>query len=242
MASASDGWPERAPGEETSQRRWRKVSDMNIKNKLGGAAGIVTAAATIGGLGLTGVASAKTIQPAAVTSVSHRAEHATAAAPADAAILSPAATTITLDMKECGLMYLGTVGSCIISLQTWMNWAVGTKATMIPMDGVYGPRTQALVETFQRRYVPSVTPNGMFGDHSRAALKEWFIAGATRKYGSGLPCNPALGWGCDVGAAVPGLNPNTEGMVATSFICEAAGKLPGLYGTFAGVFCSVTLS
>ena len=33
---------------------------------------------------------------------------------------------ITLQMSECGVMYLGTTGTCIVSLQTWMNWAVGT--------------------------------------------------------------------------------------------------------------------
>jgi hypothetical protein len=207
---------------------------MNIKNKLG----LVLTAAAIGGLSLTDLASADTIQPAAVTSVSHRAGPAMAAALADAPIPSPARFTITLDMPECGVMYLGTVGSCIISLQTWMNWAVGTKTAHIPIDGVYGPQTQALVETFQRRYVPSVIPNGMFGYHSRAALKEWFINGATRKYGSGQPCNPSLGWGCDIGAAVPGLNPNTAGMVALTFVCQAAGEL----GRFAGVFCDVSSS
>jgi hypothetical protein len=58
----------------------RKVSDMNIKNKLGRAGGIAAATAAIGGLGLTGVASASTAQPAAVTSVSHHAGPATAAA------------------------------------------------------------------------------------------------------------------------------------------------------------------
>ena len=42
---------------------------MNIKNKLGRAAGVAVASAAIGGLGLTGVASASTAQPAAVTSV-----------------------------------------------------------------------------------------------------------------------------------------------------------------------------
>lgn len=217
-----------------SQRRWRKVSDMKIKNKLGR----VLAAAAIGGIGLAGLASASTIQPAALTSVSHRAGPATAAALADTVIPSPARFEISLDMPECGVMYLGTVGSCIISLQTWMNWAVGTKTQHIDIDGVYGPQTQALVETFQRRYVPSVIPNGMFGYHSRAALKEWFIDGATRKYGSGLPCNTSLGWGCDKGEAVPGLNPDTAGMVGLTFVCQAAGEL----GRFAGVFCDVSSS
>lgn len=58
----------------------RKVSDMNIKNKLWRAAGIAATAAAIGALGLTGVASASTAQPAAGTSVSHHAGPATAAA------------------------------------------------------------------------------------------------------------------------------------------------------------------
>ena len=57
----------------------RKVSDMNTKNKLG-RAGIAAAAAAIGGLGLTGVASASTAHPVEVTSVSHHAGPASAAA------------------------------------------------------------------------------------------------------------------------------------------------------------------
>jgi peptidoglycan hydrolase-like protein with peptidoglycan-binding domain len=215
---------------------------MNMKNKFGWAAGVAAAAALIGGIGLTGVGSVSNAAPAAVTSAAHSAGPAAAATLDDAPITSPATTYITLDMSECGLMYLGTVGSCIISLQTWMDWAVGTKATYIQPDGVYGPQTQALVETFQREYVPSVIPNGMFGDHSRAALKEWFIAGATRKYGSGVPCNPALGWGCDPGAVIPGLGLGTAGTAAATFVCAGAGELPGVYGTFAGVFCGVTLS
>ena len=50
---------------------------MNIKNKLRRASGIAAAAAVIGGLGLTGVASASTVQPTAVTSVSHHVEPGT---------------------------------------------------------------------------------------------------------------------------------------------------------------------
>jgi hypothetical protein len=215
---------------------------MNMKNKFGWAAGVAAAATLIGGIGLSGAGSVSNAEPAAVTSAAHSAGPAAAATLDDAPITSPATTYITLDMSECGLMYLGTVGSCIISLQTWMDWAVGTQATYIQPDGVYGPQTQALVETFQREYVPSVIPNGMFGDHSRAALKEWFIAEATRKYGSGVPCNPDLGWGCDPGAAIPGLGGGTAGMGATTFVCAAAGELPGVYGKFAGVFCGVTLS
>jgi len=157
-------------------------------------------------------------------------------------VTSPARTHITLEMNECGLMYLGTVGSCIISLQTWMNWAVGTRTTLGPIDGVYGQQTLVLVEAFQRKYVPGVTPDGRFGDRSRAALKDWFIRGATRAHSTGLPCNTALGWGCDIGAAVPGLGLGVAGNAGKTFICAGAGELPGLYGTFSGVFCDVLLS
>ncbi|WP_119580108.1 peptidoglycan-binding domain-containing protein [Streptomyces europaeiscabiei] len=141
-------------------------------------------------------------------------------------------------MSECGVMYLGTVGTCITSLQTWMNWAVGTKATAIEIDGVYGKQTQALVQTFQRRYVSAVTPNGMFGAKSRAALKRWFEAGKTREHGSGLPCNTALGWGCDKGAVKEGVNAGLAGTI----ICAAVGAPFGPHASAAaGVFCDITL-
>ncbi|MBU2664799.1 hypothetical protein KOI35_14955 [Actinoplanes bogorensis] len=167
------------------------------------------------------------------------------AAHADPGIQSPYNTRITLDMSECDLMYLGTAGSCIISLQTWMNWAVGTKQTRIPVDGLYTERTRALVVTFQQRYVPSVIPNGKFGTRSRAALRQWFETKSARSlatHGTGLPCNTALGWGCDIGAAVPGLNPSTEGKVGKSVFCGGLGALaPGPYGIATGVFCDLVL-
>lgn len=168
---------------------------------------------------------------------------AIAARPAAAAdsIQSPAATNITLDMSECGVMWLGTTGTCIISLQTWMNWAVGTKSTAITPNGVYGPQTQALVETFQREYVPNVTPNGMFGVYSRAALARWFYNGSHQKYGSGVPCNPALGWGCDIGAAIPGFGFGIGGLIGSTIACSALGFIP-VVGEATGVACSVYLN
>jgi len=56
-----------------------KVSDMNIKNGFGRVAGIAAAAAAIGGLSSTGVASASTAQPA-VTLEAHGSATAAAAA------------------------------------------------------------------------------------------------------------------------------------------------------------------
>jgi hypothetical protein len=77
---------------------------MNIKHKFGWAA--VIAVTTIGSLGLTGVGSAGTARPATVTSLADHARPATTAVLDDAPITSPATTKITLDMSECGLMYL----------------------------------------------------------------------------------------------------------------------------------------
>jgi hypothetical protein len=158
-------------------------------------------------------------------------------APAANAIPSPGQFEITLDMKECGLMYLGTVGSCIISLQTWMNWAVGHKDDTIAINGVYDQDTLRFVERFQAEYVPDVSPTGQFGDRSRAALRSWFEKGA-RTTSSHVPCNPGLGWGCDQGAAEPGLHPSVVAEGVETFVCTAVG-VATLSG---GVICAVTLS
>jgi hypothetical protein len=149
---------------------------------------------------------------------------------------------ITLDMGECDLMYVGTVGSCIISLQTWMNWAVGTKQTRIPVNGVYTEQTRVLVATFQRKYVPGIVPNGKFGDRSRAALRAWFVRGASRSGSSGVPCNTALGWGCASGAAVSGLNLGGGAKAGKSVFCGGVGALlKNPVGVGVGVFCDLVL-
>jgi hypothetical protein len=158
------------------------------------------------------------------------------AAEADTDVPSPARGLITLEMSECDLMYLGTGGSCIISLQTWMNWAVGDKTHTTPIDGLYGQDTLALVKTFQSRYVPEIVPNGKFGTKSRAALKRWFVQRANTPHNSDhLPCNPALGWGCESGAAVEGLNLKGKAKIGKTLVCMLVGKatMP------VGVICSV---
>lgn len=126
---------------------------------------------------------------------------------ADTEVPTPATgQLISLDMSECGVMYLGTAGSCIISLQTWMNWAVGHRLSgfMTPINGLYDQGTLKMVKAFQKKYVPEVTPNGAFGAKSRAALKRWFKQGAAR-INKRYPCNPGMGWGCDKGEAREGV-------------------------------------
>lgn len=159
-----------------------------------------------------------------------------AAAPQADPIPSPGHFQITLDMNECGLMYLGTVGSCIISLQTWMNWAVGGRGDTIAINGVYEQDTLRFVQRFQAKYVPDVSPTGQFGDRSRAALRTWFEEGA-RMTKAGAPCNPGLGWGCDKGAVEPGLHLGVGAKIGKTFLCQGIGTA----SLFGSVVCDITL-
>ena len=164
-----------------------------------------------------------------------------AIAPEANAVTSPKSLEITLDMNECGVMYVGTVGSCIISLQTWMDWSVGEDNyrghDMIQVNGVYDQDTLRMVEKFQAEYAPGVTPDGYFGSLSRKALREWYLSHSRAKKDH-VPCNPGNGWGCDVGAAVPGLNLGAGGGVVKTVVCTAVGALTADAG---GVFCDLTL-
>ncbi len=122
-------------------------------------------------------------------------------------------------MSECGVMYLGTTGTCIVSLQTWMNWAVGTNLTI---DGVYGPATLAAVEQFQRDYQNAypnlgIATDGHFGPISRWALIQWYLQ--TSNDGQQPPCQQNTGMYCDAGAAEPGLHAGIAGHFAGQTVC-----------------------
>jgi hypothetical protein len=156
---------------------------------------------------------------------------------------------ITLDMSECGLMYLGTSGTCIVSLQTWMQMAVDPD---LPLTGEYDARTLVAVQEFQRQEVPEVAPTGHFGDWSRAALRRWYVQHTQTS--DGHLCNPGTGFGCDVGAAEPGLHLGTAGGIVKSITCgvvgvgagaaaaaASAGTLAGPAGLGAGVFCDLVV-
>ena len=160
------------------------------------------------------------------------------APPAHAGTVVPAPGqpyTITLQMSECGVMYLGTTGTCIVSLQTWMNWALGTNLTI---DGVYGPATLAAVEEFQLTYQYAypdlgIPTDGHFDDASRWALGQWY-AGASNN-GQQPPCQMNTGMYCDPGAVEPGLD---AGIVGTA-ICQAAGLATGAVAEPVGVVVDV---
>jgi hypothetical protein len=140
---------------------------------------------------------------------------------------------------ECGVMAVGVTGTCIISLQSWLN--IFDDAGLV-VDGDFGPATEAAVRNFQGRH--GLVPDGRFGDASRNALRGVFQymmdnSVATPKPGASLACTPSTGVNCDVGGAVPGAN---GGLIQT-LICNGVGEVGrGPYGLGAEIFCEVLLS
>ncbi|MEV4350996.1 peptidoglycan-binding domain-containing protein [Actinoplanes sp. NPDC049596] len=136
------------------------------------------------------------------------------AARADTGVDAASSYRITLEMSECDVMYVGVQGTCITSLQTWLNWSIAAGLTV---DGYYGDETLAAVEQFQRTY--DLEPDGRFGSAEREALAGWFVRAGG---GDGqAPCDISTGNNCDKGEAVPGFN----GGDAQSVFCEFAGGL-----------------
>lgn len=161
------------------------------------------------------------------------------------AVVAPAARAddsygISLEMSECGVMAVGVTGTCIISLQTWLN--IYDKAGLA-VDGNFGPATEATVKNFQRRH--GLVPDGRFGDASRNALRGEYQDMLANSVPSPKPapiCNTATGEGCDWGGVVPGFN----GGDAQDIFCGGVGVLAGLarpdVGAGAGIFCSIVLN
>jgi peptidoglycan hydrolase-like protein with peptidoglycan-binding domain len=46
---------------------------------------------------------------------------------------------ITIDMSECKVMAVGVTGTCIVSLQTWLN--IFDDANLV-VDGKFGPKIE----------------------------------------------------------------------------------------------------
>lgn len=177
------------------------------------------------------------IRGAAVTAVLTLATSVLAAAPADAA---PQSYHITLEMSECGLMAQGVSGTCISSLQTWLNIF---DQTGLQVDGEFGPATEAAVIAFQARH--GLVPDGRFGDHSRNALRGVY----TDMMNNSVPTpHPAArircsaertGGKCDLGEVQPGLG----GGIITSLVCAGFGEAAeGPYGVAAGIGCEILTS
>jgi len=135
---------------------------------------------------------------------------------------------ITLAMSECGIMALGTRGTCIVSLQTWLNASVGAN---LVVDGHFGPATHRAVIKFQRKF--GLVPDGQFGPASRRALNRW-VSGVTAEPPvlRRVPCTETRT--CDPGAAVASFNSGTGGIIACAGV--------GLLSPAAGAVCAVFLS
>jgi peptidoglycan hydrolase-like protein with peptidoglycan-binding domain len=166
---------------------------------------------------------------------------------ASVTVLAPAAKAedsyqITLDMNECDVMAVGVTGTCIISLQTWLN--IFDRAGLV-VDGNFGPATEAAVKDFQSRH--GLVPDGQFGNLSRNALRGEYQNMVANSVPTPSPapaprCNTATGDGCDYGGVVPGFN----GGDAQSIFCGGVGLAAGLarpdFGAGAGIFCSIVLN
>jgi peptidoglycan hydrolase-like protein with peptidoglycan-binding domain len=147
---------------------------------------------------------------------------------------------VTLSMSECGVMAMGVSGSCIVSLQTWLN--IFQQAHLV-VDGRFGPATRRAVIAFQRAH--GLQPDGRFGQHSRNALRGVFqdmMENSVPTPRPGAPvsthCTTSTGVHCDVGGVVPGVN---GGIIKTLF-CAAAGlPIRGPWGVAAGVSCDILL-
>ena len=137
-------------------------------------------------------------------------------------------TPITLEMSECGVMALGTTGTCITSLQSWLNMVLDEQ---IWVDGQFGPQTRRAVQQFQLKM--HLEPDGRFGDESRAALRDWYEGvGNSSVPTPDFSCDPATGDYCDKGEVQPGLH----GGVVEAVMCEGVGKLISGGGLFCSVF------
>lgn len=139
---------------------------------------------------------------------------------------------ITLDMSECGVMAVGVTGTCIVSLQTWLN--IFDDANL-KVDGVFGQATKHAVINFQLKH--GLTPDGRFGEHARNALRgeyKYMIDNsvATPRLES-TKCNTATGVNCPS----PGIERGADGGVVQILFCAAVTR-----NVPAAVFCEIVLS
>jgi peptidoglycan hydrolase-like protein with peptidoglycan-binding domain len=71
--------------------------------------------------------------------------------------------------------YVGDPATAIKALQRNLNYCYGSK---LVVDGKYGSKTKAAVQTMQRRH--KVTADGIYGPKTRAAMK-WRMYNASQK-------------------------------------------------------------
>ena len=86
--------------------------------------------------------------------------------PANAA---PAVQVVGEAMSECGLIDIGVSGTCVITVQRWLNRLDNAALTV---NGLYGPATQAAVVTFQRAH--GLAPDGQVDEQTKQMLRSLY--------------------------------------------------------------------
>ena len=98
---------------------------------------------------------------------------ATASAPAPSAAApatdAPAAQVVDEAMSECGLIDIGVSGTCVITVQRWLNRLDNAALTV---NGLYGPATKAAVVTFQREH--GLAPDGQVDEQTKQMLRSLY--------------------------------------------------------------------
>jgi Putative peptidoglycan binding domain len=89
-----------------------------------------------------------------------------ASAPVNAA---PTAQVVDKAMSECGLIDIGVSGTCVITVQRWLNRLDNAALTV---DGHYGPTTKAAVVAFQREH--GLAPDGQVDEQTKQMLRSLY--------------------------------------------------------------------
>jgi peptidoglycan hydrolase-like protein with peptidoglycan-binding domain len=137
---------------------------------------------------------------------------------------------ITLGMNECGVMAVGVTGTCIVSLQTWLN--IFDDANLV-VDGKFGPQTKRAVQHFQSEH--GLKADGRVGPNTRNALRGEFqymmenSVGTPRLEKNGSTSGPMK-------LEVDGAEPGAHGGVIGGLTCMVIGGGVGLANPAAGIF------
>lgn len=112
-------------------------------------------------------------------------------APAAVADASPVVTTssgqqvqVTTGMPECGLMAMGTVGTCVVSLQYWLDRFEGSG---LVLDGDFGAATQSAVMDYEENHGLAV--DGIVGPAVRAAIADDYSVDLAQPADAQLPAD-----------------------------------------------------